>query len=481
MAFGFGLQGGEMFRPTIPTPRGGKAGLWTLFATTRDSWLDVLYERSYSMTMGHVRLPGIPLFMVNAPHLVREVLLDRVADFPKHRVMVEVLRPLLGESIFTTNGDVWARQRRLMEPAFKEARVRTVFDRMVSATRRMTDQLDRACEEGGGQHDQDGAPFAAEAEMSLVTADIIFRTILSESLDSQTAQRIFAAFSRYQVLAPRLALHALYGIPKWVLPSTAVREANECANTIRTALHECIVPRMDGQSPAQQDLLQALMEARDEQTGSGLSKEELVDQVAMLFLAGHETSASALGWALHLLAHDADSQDRLRDEVCALVGDAPIQFEHLGQLSYATACFKEALRLFPPVGFLPRESACPQGLHDKTMPKGAAVMVSPWLMHRHRKHWQEPDGFWPERFLKSAPVACQQSIRQAYLPFGLGPRICIGAGFALQEAVLILATLVRRYRFLPQPGFVPQPVGRLTIRSRNGIALRIQRWGCKGL
>ena len=470
-----------MFRPTIPTPRAGKAGLWTLFATTRDSWLDVLYERSYSMTMGHVRLPGIPLFMVNAPHLVREVLLDRVADFPKHRVMEEVLRPLLGESIFTTNGDVWARQRRLMEPAFKEARVRTVFDRMVSATRRMTDQLDRACDEGAEQPDQEGAPFSAEAEMSLVTADIIFRTILSESLDSQTAQRIFVAFSRYQVLAPRLALHALYGLPKWVLPSAAVREANECANTIRTALRECIAPRMDGQSPAQQDLLQALMEARDEQTGSGLSKEELVDQVAMLFLAGHETSASALGWALHLLAHDADSQDRLRDEVRALVGDAPIQFEHLGQLSYATACFKEALRLFPPVGFLPRESACPQGLHDKTMPKGAAVMVSPWLMHRHRKHWQEPDGFWPERFLKSAPPACQQSIRQAYLPFGLGPRICIGAGFALQEAVLILAILVRRYRFLPQPGFVPQPVGRLTIRSRNGIALRIDRWGCKGL
>jgi len=471
-----------MFRPTIPTPRPGKAGLWTLFATTRDSWLDVLYERSYSMTMGHVRLPGIPLFMVNAPDLVREVLLDRVDDFPKHRVMEEVLRPLLGESIFTSNGETWARQRRLMEPAFKEARVRTVFDRMVSATDRMTHQLDQHCEEHKGQEDDvQGALFNAEEEMSLVTADIIFRTILSESLDSQTAQRIFAAFSRYQVLAPRLALHALYGLPKWLRPSATVQEATDCANTIRRALREFIAPRMGGQSPVQQDLLQALMDARDEQTGSGLSEEELVDQVAMLFLAGHETSASALGWALHLLAHDTDAQDRLRDEVRQLAGDGPIRFERLGQLSFAAACFKEALRLFPPVGFLPRESACPQDLHDKTMPKGAAVMVSPWLMHRHRKHWQEPDGFWPERFLKSAPAACQQSIRQAYLPFGLGPRICIGAGFALQEAVLILATLVRRYRFLPQPGFVPQPVGRLTIRSRNGIALRINRWGPKGL
>lgn len=198
-----------MFRPTIPTPRPGKAGLWTLFATTRDSWLDVLYERSYSMTMGHVRLPGIPLFMVNAPDLVREVLLDRVADFPKHRVMEEVLRPLLGQSIFTSNGEIWARQRRLMEPAFKEARVRTVFDRMVSATDRMVHQLDQHCNEHKGQGDEQGAPFSAEEEMSLVTADIIFRTILSESLDSQTAQRIFTAFSRYQALAPRLALHAL--------------------------------------------------------------------------------------------------------------------------------------------------------------------------------------------------------------------------------------------------------------------------------
>jgi cytochrome P450 len=192
----------------------------------------------------------------------------------------------------------------------------------------------------------------------------------------------------------------------------------------------------------------------------------------MLFLAGHETSASALTWATHLLAQAPDVQARVHAEVTAQLGDRAPALGDMKALTLTRNVFRETLRLFPPVGFMARQTAGSCPMRKKQVPAGATVVVAPWLIHRHRDLWPEPDAFNPDRYDGDAS---REALKQAYLPFGMGPRVCMGAAFALQEATLILAQLVRHHRLDAVAGHVPQPVGRLTIRSANGVRLRLFR------
>jgi cytochrome P450 len=313
-----------------------------------------------------------------------------------------------------------------------------------------------------------------EVEMTHVTADVIFRTIFSVPMEGADAQRMFAAFGRYQALAPRLLLPSLFGLRWLVWPWDAWR-SRRAAREIRGLLEGLVRPRHDacraGQPHPHADILAALLDARDEQ-GQPFGFAQLVDQVAMLFLAGHETTASALGWACHLIANAPAVQDRMHAEVMEQLREREPQFGDMKRLELTWNVFRESLRLFPPVGFMARQASegCP--MRDKQVPAGATVVVSPWLIHRHRQWWPQPDAFDPDRYQEDAS---REPLRQAYLPFGMGPRVCLGASFALQEAALILATLVRDWRLAPAPGHVPQPVGRLTIRSANGMPLVLQR------
>lgn len=454
------------FCPVYPKPRRSRASVLRMFFSARHSWLDALYERSYRMHMGEVHLPGLDLYMVNEPSLVRRVMEVEAEQFPKSPLLGEALRPLLGESIFTTNGEQWRRQRAMMDPAFAQARLNVAFPVMLAATQDMLARLDALPPRT--EHD-------VEVEMTHVTADIIFRTIFSVPMEGEDARRIFAAFARFQALAPRLMLPSIYGL-RWLVWPWDVWRSRRAAREIRGLLEKLIRPRFEamqvGQPAAHSDILQAFMEARDPKTGTPFAFDELVDQVAMLFLAGHETSASALTWALHLLAHVPQVQQEVCDEAGAVLARGTPQWTDMKSLTMTRNVFRETLRLFPPVGFMARQAAqgCP--MRDKQVAAGSTVVVAPWLIHRHRSIWAKPDAFDPQRYDDDA---ARESLRDGYLPFGMGPRVCLGAAFALQEATLILALLVRRYRLVPVPGHVPQPVGRLTIRSANGVRLVLER------
>jgi cytochrome P450 len=460
------------FCPAYPRPRRSKAGALLMFFSARRSWLDALYEKSYSMRMGEVHLPGMDLYMVNQPELVRRVLAEQPEQFPKSPLLGAALAPLLGQSIFTTNGAQWKRQRQMMDPAFAQARLNVAFPLMRDAARDLLARL-HGLADGG-----DGVEHDIEVEMTHVTADIMFRTIFSTPMQGPDAQRVFAAFARFQALAPRLMLPSLFGA-RWLVWPWDLWRSNRAAREIRGLLEALIRPRhakhMAGQASGRSDILQAFMEARDAATGQAFSFDELVDQVAMLFLAGHETSASALTWACHLLAHAPPVQQRVFEEAQSLFSRAPGRLPEPGDmkaLELTWNVFRETLRLFPPVGFIARQAAQSCPMRDKTVAAGSTVVIAPWLIQRHRELWQRPDEFDPDRYSNDAS---RESLRQAYLPFGMGARVCLGAAFAQQEAALILASLVCEYRLEPVAGHVPQPVGRLTIRSANGVRLRLLR------
>jgi cytochrome P450 len=460
------------FVPPYPRPmaRRGQVLRFLLspvkFLRSRSCTIAALNEAAYSMHLGELPTPGQRIYVANQPELVKRVLVDEAAEFPKAQVSFDMLELLLGDSIFVSNGETWKRQRRMMDPAFAQARIKVVFELMSEAADALYGRLDRLA---------DGRAVAIDAEMMHVAADIIFRTIFSRPLAAAEAQVIFAAFIRFQEAAFAMGISKAVGMPGW-MTFVSHRKAKRAAREIRNILDPIVRARYDsfhrGETQAHEDILQSLVSVKDPVTGTHFDFRELCEQVAMLFLAGHETSASALAWTLYLVAMEPEVQEQMYAEAHAVFGGRSPQFQDMKKLEATRNAFAEALRLYPPVAFLPRQSAHGCTLRDKTIAAGSTVTVSPWLMQRHRRYWQEPDAFDPGRHDRAETA---EALRQCYIPFSKGPRVCLGAAFAQQEGALILSGLALRYRFEPVPGFVPRPLARLTVRSENGIQLRVTR------
>lgn len=452
--------------PVRPPPLKNKASLFFTFFIKRNSWLSGLFERSYVMKTGRVKLPGIEIIIASELPLVKKIMIDEVDTYPKNHLLHQLLEPLLGESIFTSNGCQWRKQRDLMNPAFARAKVGEVFALMQQASDEMMLRL--------AKQSQANRFYDMDAEMTFVTADIIFRTIMTTKLEADTAEKITAAFTRFQHQSLRITMLRLFKVPL-VLFGFKERQRTKAAREIRGTLEHLIRPRYDavshGDDKEWTDILSTLLNTIDPDTNERFSFKEIVDQVAMLFLAGHETSASALSWTFYLLSEYPEIQQQAYKEVQDTVGEGKIKKEDIKKLTFITAIFRESLRLYPPVGFMAREAQEQVTLRDKIVTKGKTVIVSPWLIHRNKNNWDNPDAFDPQRFLQ----VHKTPIKSKYLPFGMGQRLCVGASFAMQEAVLIIATFLQQYRVEPVAGFKPKPVGRLTIRSENGINVYITK------
>ena len=450
------------FIPPYPKPHKTKSSFFLRFFRGWHSWLHVLFEKSYSMRMGEIRQPGGSVFMVNEPKWVKHILVDEACSFPKHDLMHQLLEPLLGVSIFTTNGEVWERQRRLVDQAFAQARLQLVFPAMQESVAALLSRLDKVA---------DGRDFEVDGEMTYVTADVMFRTILSETLAEADAKSIYESFLQFQKHAQRASLLLMYHLWSWPVRFACQKPARK----IRRILSEIISRRfeevMQTGGTSKQDILSGLMEAKDPVAGDRFTYQETVDQVCMLFLAGHETSASALAWSLYLLSHRPDLQERMREEIQEHTAGGDLSFSAIRKLRLTSNVFREALRLYPPVGFFVREAAQDSLIRDKNVPAGSPVLISPWLIQRHRDLWERPDEFDPDRFDSTAG---KESSKCAYIPFSAGPRVCVGKAFATQEALLILSSIVRRYKIEPVKSHEPRPVGRVTVRSDNGIRVRLK-------
>lgn len=455
------------FIPPYPVGRKQKLNPLSRFLKGRYNLISAFYEKSYDMKLGEVRAPHRRFYFANHPDLANEILKDPVR-FPKSDLMGALLDQLLGQSIFITNGDLWKRQRMMMAPAFEHARVAETFEKMVEASQEMIGRMAASAT---------GDPFLVDHEMAHVTADIIFRTIFSKPMTQANSGIIFDAFTAYQELAYAHGVWTMAGIPQSL--SISRLRARKHSRAVRGLLEDYVNQRLE--DPAESsihrtDILQSLIDAKDPESGEPFTKSQLVDQVGIMFLAGHETSASALSWALYLISNVPEVATKMQaeaDEFWAAGG----AFRKLRVLKHTRDVFRETLRLYPPVAMLPRDSSQPETMRGKEIPKDSIIFVSPWLIHRQRKDWQNPDMFAPDRFSDPAQA---KPIRDNYLPFSKGPRVCLGASFALQEAVIILSAILHRFDIQAVPDHIPRPVARLTLRPENGVSIRLSERAGRG-
>ena len=445
--------------PPKPPARADKVSLWRYVRLFRSDILSAQPAKLYRAWMAEFRTPFFRSFLANDPALVQTVLKDRPDDFPKSDRIGAGLRPLLGESVFLTNGEVWKRQRRIIDPAFEGGRLRDTYGAMYAAAQAAVTRLAPLA---------NGTPHEVEAETSHAAADVIFRTLFSIPIEHQIAADVFTKFRDYQRSQPILNLAAFIPVPRW-FPRFFKGQTKRTARDIRALITQLTVQRMAAikAGTAPDDLATKIMTTPDPQTGETFTTAEMVDQVAIFFLAGHETSASALAWTLYLMALYPDWQDRVAQEAQALTGP---DFKLVAKLRLSKDVFREALRLYPPVPMMVREAGCPERFRDRDVPRGSQIVLSPWHLHRHERLWDNPDGFDPTRWATENGKRCQ---REAYIPFSAGPRVCTGAGFAMVEGPLILSMLLRAYRFDLVAGREPVPVAHLTVRAKDGIWLRI--------
>ncbi|WP_306180746.1 cytochrome P450 [Campylobacter jejuni] len=446
--------------PFFPKPYKNKASTLLTFLLKRRSWLDGLYERSYKMQTGYVKMPNFDLYVINDTKEVKRMMVDEVREFPKSAFLHELLSPLLGESIFTTNGEVWKKQRELLRPSFEMTRINKVFNLMSEAVADMMDRFSKY---------PNHAVIEVDEAMTFITADVIFRTIMSSKLDEEKGKKILNAFVTFQEQSVHTAMRRMFRFPKWLSYVLGDRKRAKAGDVIRQVLSDIIKPRYDTADNTEfEDILGSLLLVVDVDTNKRFSFEEILDQVAMLFLAGHETTASSLTWTLYLLSLYPKEQEKAYEEITQVLQGGAIEISHLRQFKYLTNIFKESLRLYPPVGFFAREAKKDTQVRDKLIKKGSGVVIAPWLIHRHEEFWTNPHGFNPSRFEGEYK-------KDAYLPFGVGERICIGQGFAMQEAILILANILKTYKLELEEGFVPDVVGRLTVRSANGMRIKFSK------
>lgn len=446
--------------PPKPTARPERVSLFRYLRLFRRDILSAQPAKLYRAWMAEFRTPFFRSYMINDPKLINEVLKARPDEFPKSERIGAGLRPLLGESVFLTNGETWKRQRRIIDPAFEGGRLRDTFPGIMAAGQAAAQRLELLA---------DDTPQEIEALTSHAAADVIFRTLFSLPIEDETAQQVFHEFRAYQRSQPILNLAAFIPGPQW-MPRFFKSETRRTARKIRSLITQLTQDRLEliAAGTAPDDLATKIMTTRDPKTGETFTVSEMVDQVAIFFLAGHETSASALAWTLYLLARYPEWQEKVAAEAADFDGS----FSNLSKLKVTRDVFRETLRLYPPVPMMVREATSTSTFRNRLVRRGAQVVLSPWHLHRHSRLWDNPDGFDPGRW---ATENGKSRARDAYMPFSSGPRVCSGAGFAMIEGVVLMASLLNGFEFKTVENREPIPVAYLTVRARNGIWLRIKR------
>lgn len=426
-----------------PLPPAADTALDITFETDALSTLVRLFARHGDAYRAHSPALGRDLWVLSHPDHVRHVLVDHHANFTKG-VGIERVAILLGNGIMTSEGDDWRRQRKLIQPTFHRSVIATWMPHIHAATAALAERWGRAA-------DAD-EPVNVTQDTSEAALDVVLRTLFGDGL---------AHIER-----------AAGGNPFALLTDHAERNlafAYKFRQLSRLIMED--VERRRRDDVRRQDVVSLLLDARDRQSGEPMSDRQLLDEILTLIVAGHETTASSLNWLWLLLAQAPAAAARLHAEVDA-AGDALPGYDDLARLPYARQAIDEALRLYPPGWLLTRRSLAASTIGGYALPAGTDVLVSPYLVQRHPRYWPDPDEFDPDRFL---PPACAARNRFVYLPFGLGPRACIGEHFALVEMHAHVAILARRFALAPVPGQSVEIEPQVNLRTRQPLLMHVRR------
>lgn len=401
---------------------------------------------------------GSRLAWVTDPQLVKRVLLDDRESFPKTHVEGRVLGGLLGKGILISEDRDWRWQRQTAAPIFRHADILQYAPTMVAAAESLVAEWRAA---------PPGTVHPIDDDMTRVTYRVIADTMLQggQAADTDGLERSNQAYMGPLVWP---LLYAVFHLPRW-LPYPGRSRRLEAERGMRAAVAAIVRARRLAPT-ARDDILVRLLKAKDPDSGESMSDEQVVDNLLTFLLAGHETTARALSWSLYLVARAPAWERRILDEVLAIAGHAPIAPAHIEQLTETTKLIKEAMRLYPPISSLTRVVKHDLELGGKRLTAGSLIIMPMFVIHRHRLLWEDPDRFDPDRF---APERAAQYSRYQYMPFGAGPRLCIGASFSMVEAVAMLATFVRAMTFTVRDGHLPVPVSGVNLRPTGGMPLAV--------
>jgi cytochrome P450 len=444
-----------------PSPPDRQLGLFAMMRTLRDSSIATYPHEAYEQDFLDRSFLWAHAYIVNAPDGIKHVLLDNAQNYVKTELARRILEPGIGQGLLTSEGEVWKRHRRIMAPSFDPRSVTSYGPLMVEHTEAMLAQWDRL---------PDGTGVMADKAMMRLTLDIIARAMFSSDAED-IAAIVATGADRYQT-EMRPTLFDLLPLPRWLPRVADLKHPERIFGEFDRKIDRMISERRQADAAERHDLLGRLLAARDEETGSGLSTKEIRDEIITIFMAGHETTSLALTWTLYLLSQHPESEAKLHRELGDVLGGRAPRADDVPKLRYARMVIDEALRLYPPAHTLSREAVKADEIAGHRIPASSTIYIVPWLLHRHRLLWRQPDRFDPERF---TPERSADRPRFAYIPFGAGPRICIGAAFAVTEAILILATIAQRYRLRLRPGHIVEPRGLITLRPRNGVAMILER------
>jgi cytochrome P450 len=432
-----------------------RVGALAFIRRARRNLLELLSPEMFARDLIHTRVLFLETFVVNRPDYIEQVMLTNQQNYIKSHFLQRLLGPLLGQGLLTSEGALWRRQRRIAAPAFQPKQVAASIGIIADAAAALVERWK-----------QRDAPFDLCADMMSVTVEVIARTMFSADIGGDAAR--VGELMDIVLFGMRPSVLDLLGLPEW-LPRRTPRAVKAAIAEFDTLIAGIIAARRtDGIDRG--DLLAMLMAARDPETGEAMNDTQLRDEVMTVFLAGHETTANALSFAWWLLAQNPGAEARLHEEVDRVLQGRRPQAADLANLPYTRMVFEEALRLYPPAHNISRVSVQEDWMGGMRIPPGALVTISSYLTHRNPALWPDAERFDPERF---TPEASAGRHRFAYLPFGAGPRICIGMSFAVAEGQIILATIAQAFSIKPVPGFIVEPVGLITLRAKNGIRVTL--------
>lgn len=444
-------------RPPVPAPPRHPLPLRPFLRAIRSNALTMWPEDAYQKEMTSRRFLGRTNILLNAPGAIHHVLVGNPGNYRRSPASIRILRPIVGNGLLLSEGADWKLQRRIIAPALAPRVMPMLASHVVTVANAAIARL----------HNRPGEPIDLLAEMQSLALDIAGRSMFSLEMDQHgpAIRRLLTEFARH---------HARPHLLDMLLPPAIPTPADFGRYRFRRRwmqLIETILAARLNQPPpeAPRDLLDLLRVARDPETGAGFSPAQLRDQVATLMLAGHETTAATLFWAVIMLTQADAEQELIAEEARTILLEPATASTHIEAFIRTRAVINETLRLFPPAFTIVREAIGADIIRDVRLPPRTIVMIAPWVLHRHHTLWQEPDAFLPSRFLPEQPAPA----RFAFMPFGAGPRICVGAQFAMTEAVLVLAALIGHFRVTRIGDRPVLPVGIITTQPDHPAQVRM--------